>query len=374
MNEFAGLYLFLIAVYLFDCFLWGGPRSVAFKSPFLRRWKLSRGASLIGSEHPKAFFCNPLPPLGAIFLSQEPPITLSRNGIGIAEGQLGADDYDFLRFSEIRTVSAPGKHIVINDRRFCECISSRHARELASFLERLLPLSSEIREQAIREQLQKITDAAEIEKVLNLFRDDSSGLRWSCNLLFWFVFLIVPAELMLGVSFYMWPALAGILFLIVCMILIQFWNAHTSLFTAAREEKWTALVSIALFPPNAVRAVDALSADLLARFHPLAISQAVGAPDFQNFASETLRRLRFPKKLLLHGESLAHDTEHRAFLSGCIERLITSAALDPAKLVGPPVRDSLAANSYCPRCWAQYVPSLTRCTECDIATVAFASG
>jgi hypothetical protein len=373
MNEFLCLYIILIAIYLFDCCLWSGRRSIAFKSSFGRTWILSEGMNPIDSDHLKTFFCNPIPPLGTIFLAENLPVTLSRWGIGVAEEQIGLTECDFLPFSELKTVSFLDKYLVLNDFQFCECISSERARQLVTFLEYLRSLPCEKRERAIVDELHSITNIAEIKSRLNEFRINSVGLRYSCNVLFCFIFLIVPIGFLIDLRAYVWLVLIASLIVLESLILAQFWKAHALLFPHAWKDKWTSLISMALSPPGAIRAVDAISADLLVRFQPLAISSVVSTElDFRRYASETLRTLCFPLEHRFRGQVFNHDSEHRKCLRECIERLLASTGLNLSTLMGEiPFRDSIAVESYCPRCWTQYVAGITVCVECEIKTIAF---
>lgn len=376
MIAFGWLYFLLAAIYLVDCTLWSENRAVVFQTWFSDALKMSSGTSLFGEDHPRTFLVNPLPPLGITFLCSELPLTLSSRGIGADEDSDGDGNLSFVSFSEMRSIESSGKQIFLNGQGIGNCISSRRAREVALLLDHLRGSSPEDRRRLIEEEYERMVDVKEIEKTVIRYRSRSRPLRWMCNLLFCFLFFTIPLMLSLQDWLIGWFWFAIVLLLILETVLVEFWYAHSALLPQEREERWSAVVRMALFPPAAIRCNDALSADLLSRFHPVAVATTLSdSATFRNLASEHLRRMRFPKGVYFSDKQVSeHDAEYREIAGKKLERIVKSKNLEIESLLGPPVRDSISSLSYCPRCWIQYMTSSGSCSECSIPTAKFPSG
>jgi hypothetical protein len=376
MITLSWLYFLIAVIYLVDCTLWSEDRAIVFQSWFSNRMKLSSGVSLFGKDHPKAFLGNPVIPLGVAFLSCKLPLTLSSRGVGGDEDSDARSNLTFLSFSEMRSIESSGKLILLNGRRIGNCISSGHASAVAGLLERLRESSPKDRCRLIKEEYQRMLDVKEIEQTVIQYRRRSRVLRLMCNLLFCFLFFAIPLMFSLQDSLVGWFWFATILLLILETIVMEFWYAHSALLPEEREERWNAVVRMTLFPPAAIRSNDALSADLLSRFHPVAIAMALtDSATFKNLASEHLRRARFPKGgHALEEDVSQHDAEHREIAGEQIERMLKYKDLDIQSLLEPPVPDSASSLSYCPRCLTQYTISGGSCSECSLPTARFSCG
>jgi hypothetical protein len=102
-----------------------------------------------------------------------------RSGHGLkSRKQIGGDDFDFLPFSEVQSIAAVGKYIVLNGHKLCGCVFPRRAQELTAFLELLRSLSFDLRKPAIQKELKRFTDVAGIdnsERLQKRFHPDFGG-------------------------------------------------------------------------------------------------------------------------------------------------------------------------------------------------------
>ena len=119
MSDGQTLLLLLGLLYLSDCFLWVRKQSVAFVSPWCRRWRIARLNSSLANGRGGLLFMNPLPPLGSVFLSHLSPISVSPLGICAFNLQAlplvgrPAQTGQSLAFSEINGSSADGAQLLI---------------------------------------------------------------------------------------------------------------------------------------------------------------------------------------------------------------------------------------------------------------------
>lgn len=75
------LLLILALLYLTECLIWVKKHSIAFVSPWGRRWRVATPISWLGNANGAMLILNPLPPPGRIFLSHLLPISISPAGV-----------------------------------------------------------------------------------------------------------------------------------------------------------------------------------------------------------------------------------------------------------------------------------------------------
>src|SRR5262245_6201653 len=81
MSDGQTLFLILWLLYLSDCWIWLGKRSVLFSSPWRRSWRVAFASQYFGTSEGGLALLNPLPPLGFVFLSSWSPISISPEGV-----------------------------------------------------------------------------------------------------------------------------------------------------------------------------------------------------------------------------------------------------------------------------------------------------
>jgi hypothetical protein len=151
--------------------------------------------------------------------------------------------------------------------------------------------------------------------------------------------------------------LLALLLALVSGTILSFLRAHRTLFPQDSRERRSRAIFFAVAPLGAIRAADALSRDLLAEFHPVAVAKAVCTPEAHlDLARRALLELRF-------GPSAGDRSAGHATLRA-LENHLREAGINPERLLEPPTPSDPNCRSYCPRCRNQYVVSEGGCADC----------
>ncbi|MDP6848177.1 MAG: hypothetical protein QGI24_05260, partial [Kiritimatiellia bacterium] len=121
-----------------------------------------------------------------------------------------------------------------------------------------------------------------------------------------------------------------------------------------------------LCPPMAIRALDVVSKQVLARFHPLAVAQCLCPhQSTTEFARGLLLDLRYP---LVHDGLSAEikevDQWYRDRTGDLFRAFLEEGGMDVESLLCPPAQLDKSSRSYCPRCRCIYTLVNGTCTDC----------
>jgi hypothetical protein len=133
---------------------------------------------------------------------------------------------------------------------------------------------------------------------------------------------------------------------------------------------------MSLSPPVAMRALDALSRDLLAEFHPLAVARVILAEDeFRAFAARVLRDAHHPLPAGREGaepEVVAAAESWRMRSVAALERFVRKQGVPDQDWSAPPAREGDDCTTFCPRCLQQFTIPAGTCARCwDLELCAF---
>lgn len=197
---------------------------------------------------------------------------------------------------------------------------------------------------------------------LDDFRARTRPLRIACCVLAIVLLGVVPAAALVGGLAATWKPLLAVALTAHLAVVVAFIFADRALHRGGRDHG-ARLLSIALAPPAAVRAVDVVSRDLFSGFHPVAVAAAAcDEASFRDFAVRSVRALRFgPASELSRLRPLAED----------VERAVARRLGPAATWLVAPQRESPSCRTYCPRCLQQYVVASGTCPDC--AGVALAT-
>jgi hypothetical protein len=374
MTDAEFLLLLVAGVYLSECARWVRPEMIVFWTPLGTRWRAAWSGRLIGNQQGGLKFCNPLPPLGQIFVCRAWPISLSPEGVlGYVAQAVGQRERPpqsglYFRWDEVRSAKVDGRSLLVNGRLLATVGSRQLAAELAKLLRSLSKARPERRARIIERSLRSSFDVEALRSVWKQFRRNSWGLRMLCNLLVLFVFINGPLLIWLPNYWQRWLSLLATLLLMVVGVNLEYFLLHRHYFREARGERWKHLALMAFSPMAAMRAHDTLSYDLLAEFHPLTVAQVLLPPRrFAEFAGPILRDLRHPlpsPDAELDAQSRSVAAWHRQLLDRSIASLLEAASLSEVELLAPPEREGEDCLAYCPRCHGQYAIASGECTAC----------
>jgi hypothetical protein len=370
MSDGASLLLILVLLYLSDCVCFVNRHAVAFVRPF-RTWRIRLAGLRFSANSGSLVGLNPLPPLGTVFRVRLWPLSLSNDGacafVGSTLSPAGRPPQAAaaVAYADMVEVGSDGATIRVNGNAFAAADTREPAEALSSLLNRLhtapAAARSDLLDQAIAASLDVRAAAAEAMR----FRADTRVLRVLCVAFWLYLFVLCPAlTTAFGLQWLLIPlALAGLLFHVSTVIV--FFRTHRRLLPDERSSRLEHVFKMALCPPMAVRAVDAVTAHALARFHPIAVAFALAPPaEAAAFTGLYLRDLRHPMPTALDGAAAEIESDYRQRLIVCVERLLGARGVDVRTLVAPPQSTDVGDRAYCPRCLGLFTVEGGICPDC----------
>lgn len=381
MSEAQLLYLTLCALYLLECLLWVPRQSVLFASSWGGKWRRSGLNPLFENPHKSLLLCNPLPHLGSTLVCPPWPISISPRGVfsyvsqASNPGQRAPQAERFWPLDEVNEIGVNGSQVLVNGETFVEVFHARNALAVAGLIKSVIRAVPEKRDEVICRALAERMNVETISARYARYAGVGRSLRLQCNLLFVYLFGIMPLlASKMGLA-HVWLPLFGTLGLMVVTVLITFFRVHRALQPEAASFRWEHLATMTFCPPAAVRAHHFLSRDLLSGFHPLAVAAALcSRPDFHDYAARVVRDLDHPiQPACDHGDPRAVETEShfRILYKDAVERLLRSTGLDVSTLAGPPPQADDGSQSYCPRCHCQFLLIEGTCSQCGLNLCRF---
>jgi hypothetical protein len=382
------LLLILALLYLTECLIWVKKQSVAFVSPFPRRWRIAAPISWLGNANGAMLILNPLPPPGRVFLSHLMPVSISPSGVCAFNSQTlpsgvrpATQTGEFLPFSAITQSATDGPYLVLNGQKFVKCATPKQAKALASLIEAVSTAKVSKREALVRSWVTKQFDARAATRVWSEAEESIGVVRWACSISFGFMFFGTPVLVMLfGLERLIIPLGVGILALAM-QIAFLFYRAHRKLYPAESQERLESLVKMIVCPPVSLRAADVLTKNLLAEYSPVAVANVLtGAKagtraPVNRFVLDFVLDLQHPLKHEVTDEEAAETITwmNAAQLKACLEHVQRDAKTKLESLLQTTQREGDSV-SYCPRCRVQFVVGADdECPDCPgVGLVAFA--
>jgi len=365
------LFLVLSLIYLSDCLVWIGRRTVLFASPWCSYWRTLFANPYAGNASGGLWLLNPLPPLGRAFFGHWYPLSMSPTGVCDLRlpvvGSLGrpCQSGHTLLYEQIRTVGHDGKYLLLNGRKFTKCESHDQSELLVETIKRVIPESIEKRGKIIQDfvnaQFLKIEASVRLEQVQRLV----SKIRWTASAFFVFLYVMVPILVnTYGLMRFVIPV-AAIMFLAASIIALQYSQAFKTLFPLRNSDRISGIVKMVLCPPTAIRAGDLLTLEAMSRFHPVLIGTLLLGGEVTGFLRTVIRDLQYPLRQdhtdvqCLSIVSWFAAMERQAISDFLRNELSTSYE----SLLTSPVWDGIS-TAYCPRCSCQFTVSAGECPDC----------
>ncbi len=381
MSDVQLLFVVLAVLYGWECLCWLRRGGVAFVTWLGRCWQARHPGTLAGNQAGGFVLAPPLPPLGALFVTNQPSLSLSPYGVlafvavNLNPGWRPAQSGRFVKWSDAREIQARGKKVLVNGDLLLAAATLGLARHLVFELKRLAALKPAERSSSIAQFAKATFDTKAIELRRTDWHRRGRPIRWLANALVVYIFALAPALIWhFGFSLsWLWLLLGMVALTITTATL--FARGHRALYPDAHDERFTHTLTIALAPTSAMRAHDALSRPLLETFHPLAVAKVcLDDNSFNAFARRVLLDLRHPA--LPHcpndlSEAQATERFFRQTLLAAMEEFLTRHGPKPAELSRAPKPSDESSRAYCPRCEAQFTSVESHCADCGgLATVA----
>jgi hypothetical protein len=421
MSDASLLFLVLAVLYGWECTCWLRRGSVACVTWFGKYWRVAHPGEFFGNQQGGFVFAWPLPPLGTILTGNQLPLSFSPQGVltwvatSVNPNGRPQQIVNFFPFSEITSVKAQGRKLIINcqptkatpsprpngervgvrgtelenqnlltpalsslgggegvekllSQLALKTSSPTFAAHLAQQLERLKSLPVEKRTAAIEEIFRDSLDTKAIENLWREFQERARPVRWLANALLLYLFAFTPAMIWNFGLKTTWLSLLIGLFTLTIAIGLFFRRVHKKFFPTADDERFTHTIIVGLAPVSAMRAHDVLSRPLLETFHPLAVARVFCREEnFREFAAKILRDLRHPFQPACPGDNAAWqeaESFSRTALQRAVEKFLKQNKIDPEDLCRAPKPADETCRSYCPRCQAQFTTTDGQCADC----------
>lgn len=363
MSEVDALFLVLAALYLIQCIHWVAEEAFPFRRTWLGRWRPAALALHLSGLHRKALMAGPLPPLGGVLVCTplEPalPFTLAPEGLVLPGGEK-------LRYEEFALKTPQSPQLRLDGTRAARFVSAAAARHWATILRKLAKQPIAKRASVIEQAIEAMFDSERIAQAVARCREHGALLRWHCNVLFVFLFVLAPVAVWLRGLAFTWPVLLTALLVQMWVIAWLFRRAHLRVQPEDSETRFTATATMLLSPMAAVRAGDLLLLDLLSCYHPAAVARVLCRGErFEALAARSLREAFFPLPSSNFADDDAGWTE---WWNAKWQEAVRSFVLHNVEqgerfLAAPSAQED--CHSYCPRCWSQYTSHARECADCD---------
>ena len=382
MTDLELLFLVLGIIYLWECGWWASRSSLGFRTWLGKGWTVARPSRAFGTQRAGLVVAAPLPPLGTLLTTHTFPLLLSPDGVlayanpGLDLSGPGPRPGRFAPFAEIKQIEARAKSIRLNGKEFLRTASPTFAAHLAYILEQLRLAKVEDRKKIIERELDRAFETRAVERLWDEFQKHAAGLRFSVNLLFIYLFALIPFMLWRVGVIRGWPWILGGLLICTLTIALQYHGTHKKFYPSAEDERFTHFIILLLSPASAVRALDLLTRPLLETFHPLAVAKVLCTPSrFERLATEFLREITYPDIRSTadgHADAVSAESFARELNKKFMESFLRRSGLDPKQLLRPPPATDPSCQSYCPRCLAQFTKSSGECPDCGaVELIAF---
>jgi len=378
MGDGEALFLVLSLLYLSDCLLWVRKRSVAFVSPWCRRWRVANANPLFGNERGGLLFLNPLPPLGHVFLSDPSPVSVSPVGVCTFDRQPRffpgrvTPRARSLTFAEITRSSTDSAFLLINNRKFAKCATTKQAKAISELINATIDAAPSAREGLIYRHITKQFAVDEAASILRNAFDVIKPIQFTCCIFFLFLFVATPILVStLGLLRLIVPV-AAVIIVFAAQISIMFYRGHKELYPHDKQERIESVIKMVLCPPVSIRTTDLLTKHLLSEYSPVVLGTLFPDAAAQRFVRSYILDLQHPLADEARDETSAAIISWAAttHLSLCIAHISRPGVLQPEVLT-PPAQDGNSI-SYCPRCRCQYVVRSGQCPDCPgVGLLAF---
>jgi hypothetical protein len=387
MREFLELLAVFAGIYLFDCIHWARRETVAFRSWWKQRAHVVAGEDMPGNQTHGIVLAQPLLPFGRVFLTQTFPLSLTKDAAvsfvtpatnpGPRPAQIGRTlQFETMRLDGSVSIETEARHVLVGKKIFVDAGSERLARRMADLITELGGLSPSKRDARIDAELKHALDVRAIEARVSAFGPATADLRAACTGELVLVFVLTPVAGLVYELQNVWLPLLASLVLAQAFIVWSFVRAHRALYPEEGKARRGHAILLSLSPPAAMRALDALSRDLLAEFHPLAAARVLLDEDeFRAFAARVLRDAHHPLPIGREGTDAvvaAAAESWRQRTAGALERFARKNGVPDALWAAPPAREGEDCVTWCPRCVQQFTIASGTCARCwDLALHPF---
>ncbi len=373
MDPFLELLAILAAIYAIECCAWLRCGSVVLRERFVRWSRLASVLEFLQNGRAGVCVLSPLPcdvaPGAHRFaLSVSPRAVYAYSFQAFTATGRPPQSEIYVEIDELPNVRAAHGRLQIGDRVAADLGSPSLALRYARLLRTLGAHREEDRAAIIARDLHTSLDARRVRRRWQRFRFGLLPLRCLATALFLIVFAVLPAVHYTTTIVPHWKVLLTVYLYVHVLTVWCAYSLHRRTYPRHRSERRGKVGLMAFAPTYTMRAPQAVAADLLATFHPLAVAAVfLDEAQFRTFARRVLRDARSPIDPVCGDERHAvRETEasFRAAALTAIEAMLVEHGVDPDALLVAPERGDAECVAYCPRCEEQFATTEVRCEEC----------
>lgn len=372
MSDVYVLVLILCIFYLHDCSLWLELDTAVFSTRWTGGWRFGRAHRLLSGSTKGLFLSFRLPPLAPVYLCYPWRVALSPTHVcptqppGSVEEPSTQQARQALSYDGLTSVIVADHTVNLNGQPFVTCQEAHRATALAQLLKQLASLPPSARQKAILASLAAATDIDRLRSDLTILADTAWLLRFLCNTLFLYVFLVVPALLAYLSLSLLWPILVTALGVQVLIIAVEYRDIHIWLWPEEKGARRSALSRIGFYAPNAIRAHDYLAHRACAGYHPLAVAMFICPSSvFDRFARQYVQQLHYPLAgSAVNPTATATEQWFRSAEEDAIRRALATWGLNLDTYLQAPARTEEGSLAFCPRCNTEYAVASGICADC----------
>ena len=341
-----------LAFYLMECVRWVPIRAWLFQGYAKRAWSGAQPWSVFRTRSGGGVLLWPLP-LKPHVVTANWPCVPHEEGLHVSNDENGT--IHRIPWDQVKA-RAEGPMLNVAKGIAVRCVNPASATSWAENVTLWKGQTQPEREANFAEKARRMFDLSALQNVVEEMFRETRWLRILGSVIFFWSVLVIP------VTYWRfsddWPTFAviGSLFL---LLIVQ-----TSLLGKAskgrpqmRHDRFTRLLSTALFPPISIRAADWICQHKLQEFHPLTAFKTWESPElFEKIATQTWRQTRWPRGT--SAESGSDDLQVKA-----LEEFLDAQGLPAEKCDAAPLQQS-GSESYCPRCHTQYASPASVCADC----------
>ena len=369
MSPLAALFVAVVALYLIECVALVPEDALVLVEGRRGGWRIARRGFALGALRRRAVVLSLWPHRGALVLPAWPAAFTPDVLVFATETSSPTGS---VPYSELLDLRADGA-VVRWRTGMMNVQSPRRARRLVRILSKLRDAPEATRARAAEAAIDEIATTEQVQPRIEAY---ARAGRWPrvLGLTLWaHLFAIWPVTVgWLGVAS-AWRAVVLELVVLVALVCWSSARARRALCAeggVVSSDDGFSLLTLALSPPAATRAVTQLSRDLIGDAHPLAVSLALCAQaEGAALAARAWRAARFGHR----GDAGAADRWFSARWSVVLDRLIAST-VGAERVATTPPREGESIG-YCPLCWTQYSRLEGTCSDCtDVTLHAFSRG
>ncbi len=373
MSDELFLFIFIIVLYFIECGKWFAQGAMAILTYSRNNWTLLSPNKNLSNNKGGIIFTNPMPPLSPYFKCNFLPLSISEeyiisfSSVNIFSQYRREQISQLIKIDDIKNIKCKNDTIFINDAQFLKGKNKKSIESLTKLIHELSKSASAKRQKIIENYFQSIMSTDDISGLKETYDKSTRILRLSCNILWFYIFLLSPVLIYFLGFFPMALYLIygyGILHIITIFIFYKSYRQTFKNHTAGVILNH--LLRILLYPPALIRSPDIISQNFLELYHPIAILAALGSKEMvKKYALKLYLDLIYPLGTSdLAKKDMETVSRFNEIHISELEKLTTRKGINKDSYTSVRPAETTDYAMYCPRCLTTYINKQKFCSDC----------